>query len=767
MVNALSAVDKPRVLVVRVDQAGDFSTYRLSLVNSPTDSSTPAGFDTELAALDFSFKIDCPSDFDCRSVRDCAQPEQPAPDIDYLVKDYPGFRRLMLGHIAQLAPQWVQGNEADTGVALVELLAYAGDQLSYRQDAIGTEAYLDTARRRISLRRHALLVDYPMHDGCNARTWLHLRLEAGVASCTLPYTGIQFLTSVKGYGAGIEAGSLDQRNAMLQLPTVFEPIADPRFAQAGGQPLYAAHNQIRFYTWSGRRCCLPAGATAATLQGQFPDLRAHDVLLLEEVMGPLTGVAGDRDPGHRQVVRLTTVTPLKDDLTQADITAIEWGADDALKFPLCISGLTDQQHGAQYLSAISVARGNLVLIDHGSTQAAEPLSVVPAPTLYALPDCTADRCNPAAQQPIPVRYRPALAQGPLTQAGTVVQSGSSERVPFDPTLPASAALSWAIGDVLPQITLAESVGGKLWNLQRSLLESNAESVDYLVETDDNGTGILRFGDDEYGKRPPAGLQFKATYRVGNGSAGNVGADSIVHVVGPQTLLGAIHSVHNPFAAGGGIDPESADSVRRNAPQAFRTQERAVTPDDYAAVTGRYPGVYRAAAAMRWTGSWHTPFISVEPDAGVDAGTLKQALLPFVDVYRMAGEDLDFRNPAYVSLRIGLHVCLQDDYFRADVKAALLQLFSNRLLADGSKGLFYPDKFSFGQTVYLSPLYAAAHAIPGVARVQVTEFGRLGDDDPLPLLRGYLAMAPLEIARLDNDPNFPERGVLDLDVLGGK
>ena len=54
------------------------------------------------------------------------------------------------------------------GVTLVELLAYVADELSYRQDAVATEAYLDTARSRVSLRRHARLVDYRMHDGCNA-----------------------------------------------------------------------------------------------------------------------------------------------------------------------------------------------------------------------------------------------------------------------------------------------------------------------------------------------------------------------------------------------------------------------------------------------------------------------------------------------------------------------------------------------------------------------------------------------------------------------
>ena len=57
-------------------------------------------------------------------------------------------------------------------MTLVELLAYSADQLSYYQDAVATEAYLGTARRRASVRRHARLVDYAMHDGANARAWV-------------------------------------------------------------------------------------------------------------------------------------------------------------------------------------------------------------------------------------------------------------------------------------------------------------------------------------------------------------------------------------------------------------------------------------------------------------------------------------------------------------------------------------------------------------------------------------------------------------------
>jgi hypothetical protein len=95
------------------------------------------------------------------------------------------------------------------------------------------------------------------------------------------------------------------------------------------------------------------------------------------------------------------------------------------------------------------------------------------------------------------------------------------------------------------------------------------------------------------------------------------------------------------------------------------------------------------------------------------------------------------------------------------------VFSSGTLPDGRRGLFHPDNFTFGQTIYLSPLYAAAQAVPGVESVQMTTFQRQGTPDPAPLAEGKLALGRLEIARLDNDPNFPEHGVLRITVRGGK
>jgi predicted phage baseplate assembly protein len=245
----------------------------------------------------------------------------------------------------------------------------------------------------------------------------------------------------------------------------------------------------------------------------------------------------------------------------------------------------------------------------------------------------------------------------------------------------------------------------------------------------------------------------------------VGAEGIRHVVSAD---GRILAVRNPLPAKGGLAPETAAQIRRRAPQAFRTQLRAVTPEDYAEFTAAQEGVQQAAATPRWTGSWHTQTITVDREGGLPLDRNFEAdLAANIERYRMAGHDLNFNDPVFVSLHLGLQVCVSRDYFRSDVKQALLEIFNSGMRRDGSRGLFHPDNFSFGQTIYLSPWHAAARQVRGISSVRVTRFSRQGDEDPKPLADRFIQLGRLEIARLDNDPNFPEHGVLELTMLGGK
>ena len=263
-----SATDA-RVLEVTVDEPGDFSFYTLRLV----DVDMTTAFDPLLSAVRFSFKVDCPTDFDCKPVDECPPEAQDEPEIDYLAKDYASFRRLMLDRMTSLMPGWRERNPSDVGVALVEVLAYVADRLSYQQDAVATEAYLGTARKRTSVRRHARLVDYFVSDGSNARAWVHIRVQAGApadGSLALKFAdaGLTFRHRFL-VRCGPEVAAVEPETQLATLlrtyaPEVFEPLHE--------LVLYPQHNDISFYTWGAKNCCLPVGATKATLKGDLDRL---------------------------------------------------------------------------------------------------------------------------------------------------------------------------------------------------------------------------------------------------------------------------------------------------------------------------------------------------------------------------------------------------------------------------------------------------------------------------------------------------------------
>src|SRR5262249_30205035 len=146
-------------------------------------------------------------------------------------------------------------------------------------------------------------------------------------------------------------------------------------------------NEMSFYTWSDEQCCLPKGSTRATLKNQgnrLQHLVAGDVLVFQERLSPTTGLAADADPSHRQVVRLSRVVHTQDPLDNTPVVEIQWHADDALSYPLCLSTLITDASGQRLVSDVSVARGNVVLADHGYTIDDEALipEVVPAQGRY-------------------------------------------------------------------------------------------------------------------------------------------------------------------------------------------------------------------------------------------------------------------------------------------------------------------------------------------------------------------------------------------------
>ena len=187
-------------LVVELDHPGSAGYYLLRIVERRPDG-TPGwrpyrGIDPRYAQARFVFDVDAP-----RPPILSAPGGAPAADdsVSYIYRDYAGLRQLMLDRLAVTMPDWTEQHEPDIWITLVELLAYLGDDLSYYQDAVATEAYLQTARNRVSVRRHARLVGYRLHEGCNARAWVCLNVTSPVS---LPLDDVRFAAAGGWVGEG-------------------------------------------------------------------------------------------------------------------------------------------------------------------------------------------------------------------------------------------------------------------------------------------------------------------------------------------------------------------------------------------------------------------------------------------------------------------------------------------------------------------------------------------------------------------------------------
>jgi hypothetical protein len=808
--------DGDTCLLVTIDKTGDFSPYCVCLIEPVASQSrcsydpvvaaerkVPHGVDPRYACAPFSFRLDCPSSLDCAPSSCSPAPKPEPPPIDYLARDYDSFRRLILDRLAQTMPQWRERHAPDLGITIAELLAYAADQLSYQLDSVATEAFLRTARRRISVRRHARLVDYWMHEGCNARAWV--TLDADEDAPGLALADIKFAAmSVNDARTGGIVGWTDiQESADAR---VFEPVTLDGTTQID---VVAAHSAIDFYTWNRDDCCLPAGSTQATLRdapapaSQTPEqqprstggetpwrlhLKPGDFLIFEETRGCATGAIADADPSRRHVVRLNRVTKGVDPLTDVRIWDIEWDRDDALPFDLRVSVMTGPLDLPKCESVLAaVARGNVVLVDHGVTVDESSDAWIVAIDEDA--DAVVCRCDGGTTErdTAAMRLDITLARAPLTFAEPMANLTSARafaqrdprrahpivRLDASPSDPLAPQHHHAPGDspaATPHHRHWENTYA--WIATPDLLACGPDDTRVAVEIDDDGVSHLRFGDGCYGRRPEASWQFRARYRVGGGAAGNVGSDSIVWMTFLKPpASGATLRPRNPLPATGGTEPESIDVVKRCAPSNYtRVLARAVAADDYAALAESDDRVQGAFGELAWTGGWYEATVAIDPLTPYPAADVEAAARERLEIARRIGHDLRIVPVRKVPLDITLSICVAPDHLRGDIERAVRQRLSASVAPDGSRGFFHPDNWQFGTDVAASPIVAAVQAIDGVTHVELVRFARLYDTNAMAARTKRANLIPVdadEIAILDGDANLPERGRLTLRIRGGR
>lgn len=721
------------LLALQVAAPGDFSTYTLSL--------SSAALDPFYSRAQFSFKALCPSELDCQPATPACPPlSGTTPPITYLAKDFLSFRKALSDFSALQYPGWQERSEADFGVMFMEALCSLADDLSYTQDRISNEARLDTATQRRSLVRLARLVDYDPTPAVAASVILQLEVTAG------PIPSGLLVSAVGSDGSAIEfetgTGLLDPTSLLLNTTTY---TVSPTWNRLlNGCP------NIVPYWWDDSTSCLMQGATEMWITGHGFGFAAGLQLLID------TAAPNPVDPPIREIVVLASADEQTDPLFLTQVTHL------VLQNPI------QSNHDLTR----TVLAGNLVPATQGRRYT-ETFAIDQAPTGSQMPLAIV-RTGPNASQ----QYLYSLQNSPLVW---LAQNGTDQ-----PPIPEIILIEQPQQSALPPVN---------WMWRNSLLQAQEFEQSYTIDPvsyvrvaqnsdgstsydydSDNGATV-RFGDDVFGEIPDTASVFRVTYRVGGGSAGNVAADTITKVVPPplasaQAVSAAsalVSAVTNPFAATGGADEEPSEQIARRAPQQFRAiQYRAVRPEDYEAAAETLPWVFRAGTEFRWTGSWLTVFTTADPE-GTDQTTVNEQvqMINLLNRYRLAGYESYVSLPDYISIDLIVTVCASSSAYQGDVEAAVISALGTSILPNGSTGFFYFDNFSFGTPLERSALEAAIQSAYGVAGVLSIQYRERGFTSSWTDLPDTLTVNSNQILRVDNDPDHPEAGTLQVIVEGGK
>ena len=766
-------------LRLRIAPVGDYSTYLLATTAAglaPPGNALPLAMDPVLGVLPFKFRPGC-FNLSCTPAERLAPPPD-EPAIDYLARDYDSFRHVLMAAMMRRVPGWSPTSEADLDQVLIDLIAADADEQADYHDRVLNERSIATARKRVSLARHARLMDYHIHQGNQASTWLALEM-AGTLDLPAASNG--------EFGAWTGPGWNDAAAVIFAIP---------RAGGAWRQRLFSELNTLRLYTWGDTVTALAAGSLEADLTGPAPltqpqaealrdfflgthpaqvlapgdeDVAAGvDELLVAEALNPDTGTPNGARANQRQLLQLLPLAgpvpraeALPDPVTGEWLVRVRWQAADALQRNFCF--VCDC--AGTPVADVSLFHGNLVRVTQGRPR----LTTFRAPgqPLGGIDETAFVATDEAAYEVVTRQHGSA---SPLR--GVLCPL---------PAAPLAYRASAPGGDVPTRTTAQVTVQGfaQPWLEQSDLIESEGSDEHFIVETDELGGSSLRFGDGSNGAALPDAAAVECRYRVGQGRSGNVGADSLTGFDDPG---GGVLRVWNPFDVANGRDPEPVAEIVRRVPEAYRQHQlRAVTLADYAKRAEELPGVSHARARYAWTGSWRSVRVAIDPAGStVLAEPLRRSIADHLEAVRLIGEDLEVRPAAYVPLDIRLTLCAQAAYWPEDLRAELDREFSDGWTPDGRRGFFHPDAWTFGQPLYASQLIGRALAVTGMGRVLRLSMRRFNpgtgggltaiDIDPsaLPESRAEkLAVGAFEIIVVANDPDHLETGRIAFEITGGR
>lgn len=243
-----------------------------------------------------------------------------------------------------------------------------------------------------------------------------------------------------------------------------------------------------------------------------------------------------------------------------------------------------------------------------------------------------------------------------------------------------------------------------WFEVETLMDAIATDTVWTQSTDENGVVTITFGDNVNGAIPAAGLNVYAGYRVGGGSFGNLSANQVVDIASP--IAGV--SIASSTAMTGGANAENIDQIRANAPRAYRTQNRAVTLQDFGDLALGVSSVSQAKAiANQYTNV--TVFCLATNNTTPTQGLL-DVVTRYLQERALAGATVTAQAASFVGVDMTMVVGCEARYNADAIKLRVTQAL---------QGLFDASETVLGQRMPVSAVYSTVNAIPGVTFVTLS------------------------------------------------
>lgn len=243
-----------------------------------------------------------------------------------------------------------------------------------------------------------------------------------------------------------------------------------------------------------------------------------------------------------------------------------------------------------------------------------------------------------------------------------------------------------------------------------------ERVFTLNTSADNVMQVV-FGNGVNGKIPQSGAAVTTSYIRSSGNSGNIAANRIT-AFATNTPVGV--AINSSTAGVGGYNAESVLSMKANIPALLRTQDRAVSLQDFKDLALRIPGVAKASASNSGSNvtiypvPYQADYLSTSFGSTITIPNgIKTETVSYFEPRKMLGASVGAANV----------VSLTPVYITADitVKDGYVQRWTRDAVNTQLDTLFDFDAVTFGQSLSLGEVYRIIMSVEGVDYVSIRTF----------------------------------------------